>query len=458
VYILWRYIIKEHISPFAFGLGILTLVFLLNIVFRELGRILSRGLPAGVIFEFFYLNLAWIVALAVPMAVLIATLMAFGRLSGDGEITAMKAGGVSILHIIFPIIILSILLAIAMVWFNNAVLPEANLRFKMLNSDIAQKRPTLAIEPGVMFRDIDDFSMLVETIEETTDTSYVTKVLIEDNSNPQKSTYIRAQRGKIFLDKPRGMMFIRLYDGELHELDLNDMQQYHVVEFTQQQISKSVPEMVLNRSEQGVRGDREKSAKMMLAEIQDRSASIENRRERMSRQIRNYFEKYLQENVLETDKEILTPSPFRNVKFTRSNLWMDNSRLRNSLELETDRINSLKKKNAKLMVEVHKKYSIPVACIVFVLVGAPLGVMSRRGNMGVAGSIAFIFFLIYWSCLIGGEELADNRIISPFVAMWTANLICGIAGVYLIIHSVREAQFINWDAIQLFFKKLGKKK
>ena len=174
MFILWRYILKEHIGPFLFGLAIITLVFLLNIIFRELGRILSRGLDFEIIAEFFLLNMAWIIALAVPMAVLISSLMAFGRLSGDGEITAMKAGGVSIIDIMMPVFVASIVLAIFLVWFNNHVLPDANYRTKLLASDIFRKRPTLNIEPGVMYNDIDDYSILVQSIDGKTDTSYVT--------------------------------------------------------------------------------------------------------------------------------------------------------------------------------------------------------------------------------------------------------------------------------------------
>ncbi|MDZ7723767.1 MAG: LptF/LptG family permease [candidate division KSB1 bacterium] len=168
MYIIWRYIIKEHKSPFFFGLGTLTLVFLLNLVFRELGRILSRGLGFTVIAEFFILNLAWIIALAIPMAVLVATLMAFGRLSGDGEITAMKSSGVSILFMIFPVFIMSILMTLFLIWFNNSVLPDANYQTKLLWSDIARKRPTLQLEAGVVYKDLDKYSILVEEIERDT--------------------------------------------------------------------------------------------------------------------------------------------------------------------------------------------------------------------------------------------------------------------------------------------------
>ncbi len=457
MFIIWRYILKEHIWPFFFGLSIITLVFLLNLVFRELGRILSRGLSAAVIGEFFFLNLAWIMALAIPMAVLIATLMTFGRLSGDGEITAMKAGGISILNILTPVFLAAIALSMFLIWFNNHVLPDANYRTKLLYADISRKRPTLSLEPGVYYTDIDDYSILVEKTDEKPDTSYAKNIYIEDQRDPNTSTYIMAQSGKIFLNQRSGVLYMILYDGEMHELDLEKMEQYNQVAFPRQVLSISVPDMVMKRSEKGHRGDREKSASMMMSEVKENRIGIGEKKSRAAKLIHGYFRKYLPPR--RTEAKVSNLSDARRKKlFSYDRIRSDNVRLRQQLRAEMAAIRALDRENWRLLVEVHKKYSIPVACIVFVLIGAPLGIMSRRGNLAVAGGIAFAFFLIYWSSLIGGEELADNQIISPALAMWIANILCGAGGVYLIFHSIHEATFIQWTTIGQFFIRLVMRK
>ncbi|MDZ7316116.1 MAG: LptF/LptG family permease [candidate division KSB1 bacterium] len=433
--ILPRYILREHLKPFLFGVSIITLVFLLNLVFRELGKFLSRGLGFRVMAEFFFLNLAWIIALSVPMAVLLATLMAFGRLSGDGEIIGMKAGGISILRIIAPVIVASALLALFLIWFNNHVLPDANYRTKLLAYDISRKRPTLSLEPGVVYRDIENYTILVESLKETPDTSFVTNIYIEDNSRNTSSVYIWGKRGKIYLNRQKGMLFIYLYDGEMHELNLETMEQYRRVQFPQQLLSIAVPEMVLTRSKQGYRGDREKSAQMMLTEIHENETIIRERLQKSGTLIREHIAR-----LTGRTQWAVKESP-------QIALQNERGRLLQQLKSELRSIDSLERENSRLMVEVHKKYSIPVACVVFVLVGAPLGIMARKGSMAIAGSIAFVFFLIYWASLIGGEELADNRYISPFIAMWGANILCGTGGIYLIIYSIHETTFINFDAI-----------
>jgi len=114
------------------------------------------------------------------------------------------------------------------------------------------------------------------------------------------------------------------------------------------------------------------------------------------------------------------------------------------------RIETLERQASQYWVEIHKKYSIPTACVVFVLVGLPLGIMARRGGFGIAATLSLGFFVLYWACLIGGEKLADRDILSPFLGMWAANIIIGTMGVYLTIRTGREALVIDWSFFQRF--------
>jgi len=117
------------------------------------------------------------------------------------------------------------------------------------------------------------------------------------------------------------------------------------------------------------------------------------------------------------------------------------------------RLDGLRRQINVYLVEIHKKYSIPAACIVFVLVGAPLGVITRRGGFGIAASMSLGFFVLYWSCLIGGEKLADRGIVSPFTGMWIANIIIGLLGVYLTARVRKEAFLINWAGLRRFLPR-----
>ncbi|HOT97518.1 MAG TPA: LptF/LptG family permease [bacterium] len=456
MFVLWRYIIKEHIGPFVFAICVITLVFILNLVFRELPRILSRGLEFSLILEFFMLNMAWIVALAVPMAVLVAALMAFGRLSGDNEIVAMKANGVSVLRMIFPVLLCAAGLALFLVWFNNSVLPDFNHRARLLASDIARKRPTLSLEAGVLYRDLPNYTLLVQNIVETPDTAYVDSVYIDDNSNPNSSTFITADRGKIYLNRRNGQLSLILFDGVMYKLNLEEMEQYQQLRFPKQVISISVPDMVMERSDSEYRGDREKSAAMMREEVGQNRKEIAAAVARMQAKTEGYFSRYLPDLELDPVGSKGRERPIT-LPLQLAPLLAENQRLRQELSADNNFIDGLDRKNYQLLVEIHKKYSIPVACLVFVLIGAPLGMMARRGSMTMAAGLSFGFFLLYWASLIGGEELADNQIISPFVAMWLADLLVGAVGLYLLLSAVRESTLFNPAAVRTFFERFRRK-
>src|SRR5512143_1816833 len=145
-----RYILHEHLGPFLFALVVITLVLIVDFVPHVVNMVVSKGLPAGVIVQVFVLNLAWMFALAVPMAVLSGTLMAFGRLATDSETIAMKAAGLSLYRLIFPVLLIASLMAVGLVYFNNDVLPDANHEARRLMSDIRRKRPTLDLKSNVL--------------------------------------------------------------------------------------------------------------------------------------------------------------------------------------------------------------------------------------------------------------------------------------------------------------------
>jgi hypothetical protein len=131
-------------------------------------------------------------------------------------------------------------------------------------------------------------------------------------------------------------------------------------------------------------------------------------------------------------------------------------RLSQQVGSEINIINGYRRSIRSLQVEIEKKLSIPVACLVFVLIGAPLGIMAHQGGM-TAWIVSLIFFLIYWSCLIGGEQLADRGYIRPWIAMWAADIIVGGFGVYLVIHTVKETTFIHWEQWRFKLRSLIRK-
>ncbi len=475
--ILYRYVVRQHIGPFLFSFFVITLVFVLNLAFRELGHILSKGLEAKVIAEFFFLNLAWIVALAVPMSVLTATLMAFGRMAADNEITALKASGISLYRLLVPVLLTSALLAVFLVWFNNNVLPDFNHRAKLLTYDITRKKPTIALEPGVVYDGLPNYNLLVREVHDRGNVSYVKHILLDDHSEPNVIKTIMADSAVIELDKLRERLNIFLFNGEIQEVDLEKPEEFRQLRFPKHLVTVPVSGMVLKRTQDGYRGDREMSAAMMRARVAELENRVSESRQQIDEIVLRAFARLGgldTTTVAEVSRHTTansTPATERAAnglmavrasgakasKPLRQNISprvalqraVDRQRrLLGEIKAQLRSIASTRDSINAYRVEIQKKYSIAFASVVFVLIGVPLGIMSRRGSLGISAGISLVFYMIFWVCLIGGEELADRRIISPFLAMWLPNILVGSAGVVLIFRTVHETSAIRWHRLQ----------
>jgi lipopolysaccharide export system permease protein len=487
--ILPRYILREHIGPFFFAFSTITLLFLLNMLFRELSRILSKGLPWNIVLEFFVLNMAWMIALSVPMAVLTATLMAFGRMAADNEIAAMEANGVSIYTIIAPVAVAALLLSIGLVWFNNNVLPDFNHRTRLLASDIARKRPTINIEPGVWYDDIPNYGLLVKDLEDSANVTKARNLLINDYTSPTLSRTISARRGTIGMDTVRAALVLTLHDGEMQEIDMQKPNEFRRVTFPKHVIAIVVDDMFLNRSESEYRGDREKSAQQMRQDVANNREESEKVRGRINTVLAvnvpaglNRLMAIPRDSALVPTVPVLQPQKAKIVANTPAEpkphapdvrlsapvpppangaqlsplakrLHL-HRQLLHQVERETSLLQGFERKSKVLTVEIEKKYSIPVACIVFVLIGAPLGIMSRRGGLATGGGISLVFFLLYWTSLVGGEDLADREIVSPFWAMWSANIIVGAGGLYFLWRAAHDQTGVSVSRIRQKVQRL----
>jgi len=511
-FILARYVLREHLGPFLFGFSVITLIFLLNLMFRELSRMLSKGLPWKVVLEFFALNLAWIIALAVPMAVLIAALMAFGRLAADNEITAMKASGISIYRIVTPILLAATLIAAGMIWFNNSVLPDFNHRARILAGDIARKKPGVNIEPGVWYHSIPAYGLLVQELQDSLQAggyfmipsgiTIARNLIITDHTDQDRSRTISARRGYIELNSRLGALVLTLFDGEVQELDFRKLEELRYVAFTRHVLAIEVDDMFLRRSETEYRGDREKSAPQMRQEVQANQKQLQANLKTINeyvardlyRTIGTSFEiaetatdsalsqmwRRQEPDALAAAVQLSTPeslartlnrsgkigalprqsndlahadSVAKRARQERLNPLLVSARQTlYNIESQQTIVQSYERTNKSLLVEIHKKYSIPVACLVFVLIGAPLGFMARRGGLATGGGLSLGFFLLYWAFLIGGEDLADRQFISPFLAMWSANFIVGAFGFYLLWRAAKENVSINLSRLQWWRK------
>ena len=447
-----RYFIKEMTLPFIFSLLMITFLLFINFLLRAIDRFLGKGIDVLTILEYLFLNLAWIIALSVPMAVLLATLMAFGRLSEDNEINAMRASGIGFSTIIRAPIMFGIAIAMLLVFFNNYVLPEMNFKARLLSGDIYKKRPGMNIEPGVFIDDLPSYSMIIGG--KTDD--LMTDVRIFSKGKQKEQTSIHAKSGR--LNTLSDAFLLTLYDGEIHEIENDDFSNYRRIIFETHKIVIPASDLLLNRRDSSKRTDREMTIPMIMKKVNDYKTKLEL----VHRRLEGSFYKTIGDSILPNSIE----DGLSIIKYAQNIISIDSTistteknkkerKLRNlerQLKNEFGLIATYLKGKNKYTVEAHKKFSIPFACILFVLLGAPLGVMAKRGGFAVSTSLSFGFFLVYYVLLIGGEELADRNQVSPEVGMWAPNFVLFIIASYLTFHTIRERA-----PISILFSLISKK-
>lgn len=444
--LIFKYILKAHIAPFLFAVLTLMSVFLLQFFMKYADKIIGKGLSTIIIIKLVTYNLAWMLVLVVPMAVLVSTLMAFGSLAQNNEVAVLKASGMSLYKMIIPPLLGSIVITGLLILFNNSVYPDANHAAKVLLQDINRKKPTLSLVPGVFSQEIPNKSILARKIDRKT--NELGDLTIYDRSNSRESSVVTAERGKLYFTKNQSKLVLDLYNGEIHTSNNYNQKKYRKIIFGRHKILMDASQFSLSQSSlsSSHRTDRELSASSMLILVDSLNL------------IRNRYDGELAEKIGTHFMADANPSSERPVRKSQKYIYLrvgDKIKsAKGSIRSSSNRLTRNAKSINNYWVEIHKKYSIPMACILFILVGAPLGTMTRKGGFGVAAGISLIFFLMYWAFLMGGEKLSDRGLLSPFWGTWSANVILLILGSYLTFKSAKERVSISFD----FLKNLVPKK
>jgi lipopolysaccharide export system permease protein len=444
--ILRRYILKSLVGPFWLGFGIITFLLTMDMLLDLLDLLISKGIQAWIVLKLFVLGLGWMVVLSIPCGVLVAALMTYGRLSQDNEIIALRASGVHLARIILPTLASSVIVAAALALFNNYVLPETNYAFAGLMQEISRQRPTAEIREGVLVDDFPGYDLWIGRLDDRT--GQMRDILVLDaRDNPDSPRTIMARSGTLRYRPAEGLLTLDLRDGEIHEADPSAPDgAYRRMHFTSQSMNIEDPSDRFRTGGKHQRSQREMSVPMMRVEVSRlrRESTRQDSLVRAALAPAGLDDPRILEQL---DPTLAPPAPGRALLAVLAKLtgrkpptlaatW--SAEQRRWLELATSRRReqlAFVRRANEFQVEIQKKFSIPFACIVFVLVGAPLGILARRGGLA-AGFFSAVFFVFYYLCLTGGEQLADRRIMPPWLAMWLPNLVIGGLGAWLTARAV----------------------
>ncbi len=446
--LLERYILREHLVPFLIGFTVVIFLLSLNFLFEYMDLFINKQVPALIVLELYLLGTGWMIALAVPCACLVATLMTFGRMAQDNEVTALRAAGVNLTILMRIPVAASLLMAVALTLFNNHILPETNHAFANLMIDIAKKRPAIEIQEGVFINDFPGYSILIGRLDHAN--SRMENVTIYELKPRGQPTTILAKRGRLWYAESGNTLTLELEDGEIHEVpEARAAGKYRRLAFKRHVIHIKGVASDIERTARETRSDREMSTRAMRGEIE----VLAERRRAVIADLDTTVAGAGYASFAEARKA-LSPGA---QGLPRALGWIgglfrggpeppsmqqpegaENAGLPATvaakLQVKEVELAAIDRRINSYRVEIHKKFAIPVACVVFVLVGAPLGIRARRGGVTV-GFLSVAFFLFYYICLIGGEQLADRSLLPPWLAMWIADAVLGVFGVVLTLRT-----------------------
>jgi lipopolysaccharide export system permease protein len=347
--------------------------------------LVRKGVPVLVVGEIMVMSLPFVVSVCAPLGSLIAGVMTFGRMAEDNEVRVIRAAGIGLFKVFLPTALACVLMMLGMVAFNGFVVPEAQHRVRNLLTDVARKKPALRIREGVFMDDFGSYLIYIGTIEERQ--SAVHNVAIfEKQQGGGTPGFVTAPRGRISYTPDDRYMIMELYDGEMHEVADNGS--YRRLEFVRHTINVPL-DVDLIRREREYRSDQE----MMLPQLVAQQRQLGN-------------------DVAELEARV-------NEAAAAARTEPEQMRLD---ELRT-RLKYKRLEQSRYVVEFQKKLSLAFSCFFFLLFGAPLGILLRRGGVGTGFIVGLVFFAVYYVLLLAGQNLADAGKVSPFFGMWLPNIL-----------------------------------
>jgi len=437
--LLERYVLRQLLRPFLMGVIVVTFLLTMDFLIDYLDLFLNKGIDLFTVLRLFSLGLGWMLALSIPCGVLVGVLMTYGRLAQDNEFVALRASGIHLFRVISPTLWAGLVVAIALTLFNNYVLPDMNHSFANLLLAINKKRPTTQIQEGVFIDQFDGYNMFIGRLDDRT--GRMQDILIYDFSRrDEPPRTILARRGRLEFEAQQGRLSLLLEDGEIHEAAKGPSPVYRKMEFERQTLNIQGARDALEQADGRTRGQREMSIRQMRHKIIELTAERDRYRERSTGLLEQigvasiYQLPGMQRHaLLAAGLALLRGRHEPSEAPPPEGFWTpERRRLAEEAKVAHLQAEAAAKRADQYRVEVQKKFSIPAACIVFVLLGAPLGIRARRGGLA-AGFLSAGFFMFYYLCLVGGEQLADRQYLAPWLAMWLPNVALGILGLVLVL-------------------------
>jgi len=479
------FILKSFLGPLAMTFFISLFILVMQFLWKYVDELVGKGLEWYVMAELLFYASLQVVPMALPLAILLASLMTFGNMGEHYELTALKAAGISLPRIMKPLMVFILMVAGAAFWFSNNLLPVANLKLYSLLYDVRQTRPELDIKEKVFYDGIEDFSIKIE--DKDRETNLMHDIMIYDHRDKlsRNSNVTIADSGKLQVSEDKKFMILTLYNGvrfdekvaqEKRRLRDRELQSFRTDIFESQTALIELQGFDFTRSDEGFFKSSDRMKNLVQLRVDEdsiqkiKTMQVTDLSERMKRthfkRVRYAFSPG-QKNAIDSAMAEVTVVPLDSAM---SALTAEKQRnayegalrtARENRQMIEDQNRFIEKEETKIVrhqMERHRKFTLPFACIIFFFIGAPLGAIIRKGGLGMPVVISVLFFILYYVINTTGEKMARESIWETWQGMWLSSGILLVVGAFITYKSSTDSALLNSDAYTIFFQKLFRKR
>lgn len=465
-----KLIVKAFIGPFIATFFITLLVLVMQFFWLYIDDFVGKGLGTNVILEFILYQSAVLVPLALPLAILLSSLMTFGNLGESFELVAIKSAGISLLRFMRPLFFVSLLISGIAFLFSNYVIPVANLKSRTLLADIVYAKPAFDLKEGVFYDKISGFAIKIGKKE--ANDSVIRDVIVYEQGNMLQDNFIVAKSGIMRVTENKRFLEFNLKDGWRYQ-ERGNIYESANTEFVRIGFKEYKKQFDLSnlgfssRTADSVNKNNEKMFSMRQLDKAIDSLKRENGRVK-EQTTKDMFNLLQFSSLLDTSwAKLQMADSSKNLKQVKTydELLPDSARVNvnqmakstaGSVRISSESLTQTLKDKEKILrkhkIEWHRKIALSLACIVLFLIGAPLGSIIRKGGLGTPLIFAIIFFMLFYFSSTTGEKFAKENTLTPFTGMWMATFILVPIGLFLNYKAMRDSQLFNKD----FYTKTGR--
>lgn len=442
-------------------------VLVMQFLWLYIDDLIGKGIDGIIIAEFLMYQSTTFIPLAIPLAILLSSIMTFGNLGQFSELIALKAAGISLFRMMLPITLFSILVAGLAFFTSNYLIPEAQLKSKTLLYDISQQKPAFNIREKVFYNGIDGYSIRIGKKDK--DLQTIHDILIYDHTAEHgKSAIVQAKHGKMLMNSDKSRLTLTLYEGiRFEELENRGGTSFHpsdVTQFGKQTLHFDMSGFQLSRTREELFKDNYQMLNIfeLSSELDSLALAHQQKRQNVIYSVAGYFHLYdsfpqiiKNPNLLPDKNVIKNFSPSQRQEILNTALTSARA-VKSILDFSEGAVQESKEFRNRYAIEWHRKFTLSFACILFFFIGAPFGSIIRRGGLGLPMMAAVVFFVIYYILSISGEKSAKEDVLEPWWGTWLSTLILLPVALTLTWQAANDTGIFTMDFWQRIFTRKPK--